>query len=150
MNEIRRYEDYVIKFLSFKLNYYTTFAILEYILMNGVVFNNEFHSHEDRSAIKDKIKKVNKIAFQLLGNLIEDNNYVNFNHIEVAFACVTFAREVLKFKHVFPVDLEKIYDLKMGNFAKCYQYIAEYVKLNLFILLLIITIITIENFNLMI
>lgn len=125
MNEVRKYEDYVMKFLSFKLNFITSFNIIEFILSNGVVFNNEFHYEENPSVIKDRVKKVNKLAFQLLITFVEDSNYINYNHIEVAFSCVVFAKELMKFKDVFPAELEKIYNLKMGNFVKCYQYITR-------------------------
>ena len=124
MNEVRKYEDYVLKFLSFKLNYFTTFSIMETLMYNGIVFNNELSSHESKIILKEKIKKVNKIAFQILSNFVEDINYVNFNHIEIAFACIVFARECLKFKNIFPCEFEHVYNIKMGNILKCYQYIS--------------------------
>lgn len=124
INEVRRYEDYVIKFLSHKLNYYTTFSILEYLLSNGIAFYNEFSHHDSKTAIKEKIKKLNKLSFQILNSIVEDINYVNFNHIEIAFSCVVYAREVMKFKTIFHPEFEKIYDLKMGNILKCYHFIA--------------------------
>lgn len=58
MNEVRTYEDYVLKFLSFKLNYFTTFTILELILSNGVLFNSEFHVDDSFQSIKDKVKRL--------------------------------------------------------------------------------------------
>ena len=126
MNEVRKYEDYVLKFLSFKLNYFTTLNVLELILSIGVVFNHEFNHDDSTFIIKEKVKKVNKLAFQILLNFIEDHNYVNFNHIDIAFACAIFAKEILKFKDLFPYELEKIYNLKLGNFYKCFQYISRY------------------------
>lgn len=123
--EVRKYEDYVMKFLSFKLNYFTTFNILEYLILNGIAFNNDFQAGESASGIKDKIKKMNKISFQVLTSFVEDINYVNFNHIEVAFSCITFAREVMRFKAVFHPELEKVYNIKMGNFLKCYHYLSS-------------------------
>jgi len=125
MNEVRKYEDYVLKFLSFKLNFFTTYNIIELLLCNGVILNNEFSSDENNLVIKEKIKKVNKLAFQVLCNFVEDINYINYNHIEIAFSCVVFAKELMKFKDIFPPELEKIYNLKMGNFIRCYQYIAR-------------------------
>ena len=125
MNEVRKYEDYALKFLSFKLNYFTTYSILELLLINGIIFNNEFGIDESSSSIKEKVKKTNKLAFQVLSNFMEDLNYVNFNHIEIAFSCAVFAKEIMKFKNVFPLELEKIYNIKMGNFVKCYQYVAK-------------------------
>jgi len=125
MNEIRKYEDYVLKFLSFKLNFYTTFTIIEYLLSNGVIMSNEFHSDENSQVIREKVRRVNKLSFQILINFIEDSSYINFNHIDVAFSCVVFAKELLKFKDVFTPELEKIYNLKMGNFVRCYQYVSS-------------------------
>jgi hypothetical protein len=125
MNEVRKYEDYVLKFLSFKLNFFTTFNIVETILSNGVVFNYECSNDDGYSTIKEKVKKVNKLSFQILLGFIEDPAYVNFNHIEVAFSCIVFAKELLRFKEIFPPELEKVYNIKMGNFIKCFQYVSR-------------------------
>lgn len=124
MNEIRKYEDYVLKFLNFKINYYTTCSILEFLLSNGVVFNYEFQD-EILTSIREKVKYVNKLSFKILMNFVEDINYLNYNHIDIAFSCIVLAREILKFKELFPIEFEKVYLLKIGNFFKCYQYLAE-------------------------
>lgn len=124
MNEVRKYEDYVLKFLSFKINFFTTYSILEFIMSNGIIFSHEFSSEESMFVMKEKVKKVSKLAFQVLLNFVEDCAYINYNHIEVAFSCAVFAKELMKFKDVFPNELEKVYNLKMGNFVRCYQYLS--------------------------
>lgn len=125
MNDIRKYEDYVLKFLSFKLNYFTTYSILEYIISNGVIFEKDFKHDESLSSIKEKVKRVNKLSFQILVSYIEDPNYLNFNHIEIAFSCILAAKDMLKFKNIFPIELENIYGLKLGVFAKCFYNISR-------------------------
>lgn len=123
MSEVRKYEDYVIKFLSFKLSYFTTYNILEYLILNGTVFSNEINI-TDQIYVKDKLRRLNKTAFIVLSNIVEDSNYVNFNHIELAFSCLVFAREVMKLKVPFHTEFERIYNLKQGNIQRCYQYVS--------------------------
>ncbi len=127
MNEVRKYEDYVLKFLSFRLDYYSSFTILEFLLYNGIVFNNEIKltcENESKSSLKEKIKTLNKLTFQILNSSIEEVAYTNFNHIELAFSCVVYARELMKLKNIYPVEFEKVYNIKLCNIIECYKFIS--------------------------
>lgn len=110
MLEVRKYEDYAIKFLSFKLNYYTSLNILEFLILNGIAFNNDFPNLDSYLTIS-KVKKLNKISFQVLTSFVEDINSINFNHIEIAFSCICFARDALRLKPLHS-ELERIYNIK--------------------------------------
>lgn len=123
MTDVRRYEDYVLKFLSYRLNYYTSYTILEFLLNNGIVFNYEFRPDDNFTYIRDKVLKAYKFAIQLLICYSEENAFTNFNNIYLAFSCVVVAKELVGFTHTMNIELEKIYNIKVGNFIKCYQYL---------------------------
>jgi len=123
MKDVRKHEDFVIKFLNFRLSYFTTFSVLEVLLKNGIIFNYELNMDAPKLINKDIIKRVNKVCFKLLTNFAEDINYVIYNHIDIAFSCIVLAKDILKFKETFNPELEALYNLKTGNFAKCYNYL---------------------------
>ena len=123
--ELRRYEDLVVKFLNYQLNYLTPFSVLEVLLKNGIVFNYELNLGLPINFNKEIIKNTNQLCFKLLSIFVENVLYVGFNHIDIAFSCVIIAKEIMKFKHPFNSELEELYSIKVGNFLKCYNQITK-------------------------
>lgn len=126
MTDVRRYEDYALKFLSFRLNYLTAYYILECFLSNGIIFNYEFKGDEIASSIKDRVLKTYRLSRHILRNFSYQIGFVNYNIIYIAYSCLMLAKELNGFKEPFNVELENLYDIKAGNFFKCYQYIQTY------------------------
>jgi hypothetical protein len=127
LNEVRKYEGIIIILMNFKLDYFTSYYLLETILSHGVVFTNELTSIElsDKKACKDKLKRLYKLAIDINKLFIEDITSLEYDMFEIAATCVVMSKELMKFEVSWNPELEKLYSLDLNSLSNCYNAILK-------------------------
>lgn len=129
LSEVRKYEFMVLKLMEFKLDYFTSYYLTETILSHGVVFTHEIQKMNitDAKVIKEKLKKLYRLALDINKMFVEDADILKFNALEVAATCITMAKELHKFEIPWNPELEHLYKIDSKSLATCYNAILKYV-----------------------
>jgi hypothetical protein len=110
--EIKIYEDYCVKTLNYRLNYFTTYHFVNLFLNNGLVFKSEIKEGID-------IKQMGGMIISILDILIDDNRYLDFSPLQVAWSIFSIARENYNLEPISQVFC-KIYGIKAQNILPCF------------------------------
>jgi hypothetical protein len=115
----------VVKLMDFKLDIFTSYYLTETILSHGVVFSSEFNSMgiTESRAIKDKIKKVNRLALDINKMFIEDIECMRFSSLQIAATSIMMAKELLKFETSWNTELKHLYRIDGDSLNSCYNSI---------------------------
>lgn len=125
LSEVRKYECIVVNLMDFKLDIFTSYYLTETMLSHGVVFTNELNSMgiiESRS-IKDKIKKINRLALDINKMFIEDIESLKFSSLQIAATSIMMAKELLKFQTSWNPELRHLYKIEDQSLNFCYNSI---------------------------
>jgi len=140
LSDVRKWEDFCVKALFFKLDFYTAFDCLDYFLRNGIFFEDEmdsqntgnkfttknrktsiesFRSSMSCSSQPEKAELVNFYANDLLKQFFESNICLQFNPLQIACACVCLTRENFKMKETKSKLFEEIYKIEGIYYEAC-------------------------------
>lgn len=127
LNEVRKYECMIAFLMEFKLDQFTSYYLTETILSHGVVFTSELQTMNltDAKAIKDKLKKLYRLALDINKMFVEDIQSLQFNAIDIAATSIVMAKELLKFENIWNSELEWLYDVKLNDLTPCYNSILK-------------------------
>lgn len=127
LNEVRKYEFMVASLMEFQLDHYTSYYLTETILSHGVVFTNELleMNIKDSKSIKDKLKKLYRLALDINKMFVEDPLSLQFSNLEIAATSVVMAKELLKFDNPWNFELEELYGVKLNDLTPCYNSILK-------------------------
>ena len=127
LTEVRKYKCLVVKLLDFKLDFFTSYYITETILAHGVVFTKELQSlnYLDPKVIKDKLKKLYRLALDINKMFIEDILCLKFSMLDIAATSIVMAKELLKFEISWNPELEHLYQIKQSSLTSCYNSILK-------------------------
>lgn len=125
LSEVRKYECIVVKLMEFKLDIFTSYYLTETILSHGVVFTSELSSMgiTESRAMKDKIKKVNRLALDINKMFIEDIESMRFSSLQIAATSIMMAKELLKFETSWNLELKHLYRIDGDSLNSCYNSI---------------------------
>lgn len=104
--------------LDYKLNYFSSYYILEFFLNNGVLFEHE---------ICNDVEYLNSVTTKIINFFLEDIRYLDFSPIHIACAVITLARDLLKIKEPWSNIFTKIYGIKHEDFINCYFVLKRYI-----------------------
>lgn len=127
LNEVRKYEFMVVKLMDFKLDYFTSYYLTETILSHGVIFTHELQKMNltDTKTIKEKIKKMYRLALDINKMFVEDIQIMKFNALDVSATCIMMAKELLKFDIPWNPELEHLYKIPSKSLNSCYNSILK-------------------------
>lgn len=127
LSEVRKYEFIAIKLLDFKLDIHTSYYITETILSHGIVFTYELNKMgiTDSKSVKDKIKKVYRLALDINKMFAEDIESLNFTPLEIAATSIIMAKELMKFETTWNKELEYLYKIESDKLIACYSTIVK-------------------------
>lgn len=127
VNEVRKYEVIVMQLADYKLNVFTSIYLTEAILSQGVTFSHEFKRMNivDSKGIKDKLKKLNRLAIDINKMFIENIDSIQFNALEIALTSINLSKELMKFDEQLGKELESLYGVDTINLASCYDAIIQ-------------------------
>ena len=111
LNEVRKSEFTVAALMEFRLDHYTSYYLTETILSHGVVFTSELQAMnlKDSKSIKEKLKKLYRLALDINKMFVEDISSLKFSNFEIAATSVVMAKELLKFELTWNNELEELY-----------------------------------------
>ena len=127
VSEVRKYEFMVIKLLEFKLDFFTSYYLTETILSHGVVFTYEIQKMgiKEAKAIKDIVKKLNKLALDINKIFIENIESMKFSALEIAATSILMAKELLQFEITWNNELKHLYGINSEDLSLCYNSILK-------------------------
>jgi hypothetical protein len=127
LNEVRKYEFMIACLMEFKLDHFTSYYLTETILSHGVVFTSELQAMnlKDSKSIKDKLKKLYRLALDINKMFVEDIHSLQFSALEIAATSVVMAKELLKFENIWNNELEWLYGVKLNDLTPCYNSILK-------------------------
>lgn len=127
LNEVRKYEFMVVKLIDFKLDFFTSYYITETILSHGVVFSHELEKMNINQVkvIKEKLKKMYRLALDINKMFIEDITCIKYNSLEISATCIMMSKELLKFECCWNKELEHLYKLEPSTLNSCYNSILK-------------------------
>lgn len=127
LNEVRKYEYMVVKLMDFKLDYFTSYYMTETILSHGVIFTHELQKMNltDTKTIKEKIKKMYRLALDINKMFVEDIQIMRFTALEVSATCIMMAKELHKFENPWNPELEYLYKIESKSLNSCYNAILK-------------------------
>lgn len=127
LNEVRKYEFMVGYLMLFQLDHYTSYYLTESILSHGVIFTHELQelNLKDGKEIKDRIKKLYRLALDINKMFVEDEVSLKYNNLLIACTSIVMAKELLKFKDTWNEELEILYKVKLSDMTSCYNSILK-------------------------
>lgn len=126
LKDVRKYENHCIKFLDYKLDFFTSYDILTSIINIGLFFNDEIN----QDVIVDKIFAY---AYKLLNHFVLNNMSLKFTSIQIGFSILCLTRERFKLDEERTNFLLKFYEFNKDYFMECMTIIKieEISKINL-------------------
>jgi hypothetical protein len=126
LKDVRKYENHCIKFLDYKLDFFTSYDILTYIINIGLFFNDEIHSDYP-------VEKVFLYAYKLLNHFVFNNLSLKFNPLQIGISIMCLTRERFKFDEERTDFLLNFYGYKKDYFYECMNVIKleEISKMNI-------------------
>ena len=130
-NYIRKLEVNVLKKLNYKINYISFFNVIQFFLMNGIVFNSDIITDTNYTSAYFLVHHI--------CDIILDNglNYFNYNQVSLACAIVALSREISE-KEKWPSIFEELYHINESHFQnefnfvkKVYSIKTQMVKINI-------------------
>lgn len=127
LNEVRKYEFMVVKLMDFKLDFFTSYYTTETILSHGIIFTHELQKMNiiETKIIKEKLKKIYRLALDINKMFIEDISCIKYNALEISATCIMMAKELLKFESCWNPELEHLYKLESKSLNSCYNSILK-------------------------
>lgn len=131
IKDVRKYEEFCLKCLNYKLGCYTAYSILRYFLNLGIVFEDEFEifidseSNSERSDIsscRDTIGLIYSYSYDLIKTIIKDNKSLLFNQMQLALSIIVLTRDNFKFEKEKTKLLLIIYGYDYNYFSECMNY----------------------------
>ena len=105
-----------LKIVKYNLNIPTSFAILKYIFICGIIFVNEIKETE--------IKKIYDKSLEILGFCVEQNEiYIKFNSIQVVFGIIYLIRKQYNLKNNIAKYFDDLFGIKFSYIKECIKVI---------------------------
>jgi len=122
LKEIIEIESICLKKLEYHLSFPQPINFLNIFLLNGIVFNTDENDTKKKSISCSIYMK----PYDILSELISLNaDYLKFHPLELACACIAFAREsykLSKWHYVF----EKIFGIYESKFNDAYNFVRNF------------------------
>ena len=107
-----------LKLLKYNINIPTSFTIMKYMFICGIIFEEEI-----------SIKEYSKINEECLNLLLfcNNNNEVAFyyNPVLIVFSVIYIIRKKYKFKFMDTLDLFSLFDIKFNQIKECVKLISK-------------------------
>jgi len=107
-----------LKLLKYNINIPTSFTIMKYMFICGIIFEEEI-----------SIKEYSKINEECLNLLLfcNNNNEVAFyyNPVLIVFSVIYIIRKKYKFKFMDTLDLFSLFDIKFNQIKECVKIISK-------------------------
>ena len=107
-----------LKLLKYKINIPTSFTIMKYMFICGIIFEEEIN-----------IKEYSKINEECLNLLLfcNNNNEIAFyyNPVLIVFSVIYIIRKKYKFKFMDTLDLFSLFDIKFNQIKECVKLISK-------------------------
>ena len=114
---IRKMETNVLKKLNYKLNYISFFNVIQFFLMNGIVFTVD--------TITEKYTSIYFLVEQICDIILENGlYYLNYNPILLACAIIALARQ-LSHHEKWPTIFNELYSVDELSFQNEFEFIYE-------------------------
>lgn len=112
LKDVRKYEDFCVKQLNYKLDYYTAIDILEHVLSNGFIFSDEILS-------PCHIEKMYKYAYSTLSSFISDSKSLEYDPLHIAFCCVFMTRSNFALELYRMAEINSFYGVDFESYSDC-------------------------------
>ena len=107
-----------LKVVKYNLNIPTSLTILKYILICGIIFANEINENE--------IKNIYKKSIDILFFCVEQNEiYLKFNPIQVAFGVIYLIRKKYNLKNNITKYFDELFGIKFSYIKECTKMIEQ-------------------------
>lgn len=107
-----------LKLLKYNINIPTSFTIMKYMFICGIIFEEEIN-----------IKEYSKINEECLNLLLfcNNNNEIAFyyNPVLIVFSIIYIIRKKYKFKFMDTLDLFSLFDIKFNQIKECVKLISK-------------------------
>ena len=107
-----------LKLLKYNINIPTSFTIMKYMFICGIIFEEEIN-----------IKEYSKINEECLNLLLfcNNNNEIAFyyNPVLIVFSVIYIIRKKYKFKFMDTLDLFSLFDIKFNQIKECVKLISK-------------------------
>ena len=107
-----------LKLLKYNINIPTSFTIMKYMFICGIIFEEEI-----------SIKEYSKINEECLNLLLfcNNNNEIAFyyNPVLIVFSVIYIIRKTYKFKFMDTLDLFSLFDIKFNQIKECVKLISK-------------------------
>jgi hypothetical protein len=125
VKEIKKYEELCLKYLEYKLNYFTAYDFIHYFLTFGVLFvkespsiNNSYYPQNNN--IYNNIENFNQQILNIFSCFVFDNKIIEYTPIQIACACISLARQFSKIEKWDDIFIQ-LYKIKFSDFNNCFE-----------------------------
>ena len=115
LNDLLSIERRALYVLNYNLGYFTPMCFMEFLLLNGILFNTDYLEKREYDEIYSRVEEV------LEQLMIESNCYLKYKFFHVACAVVAYCRENLKLEK-WPKMLAKDFNLDFSLFQNEYEF----------------------------
>jgi hypothetical protein len=121
IKDVRKYEDYLIKVLDYKLDYYTPYCITSFFIQHGIVFNDEILLLNGCKPLELEQK-----CYEVLNLFIQENQFLEYSSIQIALAVVLLVRDNYNLERN---KMQLFYQLfKLEEFSSIFEKCARDIK----------------------
>lgn len=107
-----------LKIIKYNLNIPTSYTILNYLMICGYIFNNEF-----------EIKEMDKIydeCLKILNFCVEQNEiYINYNPVQIVFGIIYLIRKRNNLKTNIIKYMNDLFNVKFSSIKECIKLISK-------------------------
>lgn len=104
----------VLKLLKYKLNYFSSYEILNIFFYNGIVYSGEIINKS-----REFINIVYCFAKKILYDIVHNEHILKFNNLQIAFSVVHLTRKNFGFKNNFFNLIKKFYNIHLNDYKSC-------------------------------
>lgn len=104
----------VLKLLKYKLNYFSSYEILNMFFYNGFVYSWEVNNKS-----KEFINIIYCFAKKIFYDIAHKEHILKFNNLQIAFSVVHLTRKNFGFKHNFFNLIKKFYNFHLIDYKSC-------------------------------
>ena len=110
-----------LQILEYKLDYYHPIYFMEFLLINGIIFNTDLINNEESY-------KVYSSALNILEYImIENNKYLKYHPFYISCSIVCLCRENSNLE-IWPFILSHVFNIQFSNFKEVFEFISSLYK----------------------
>lgn len=119
VKDVKRYEEFCLRVLQYKLDHFTALDYLQFLLNCGIILIEEINN----ISINITLEMIYNQSYLILSDFIYDNRFCEFSPLQIACTCVALARDAFKLpnKLEFNKLLVSIFQLSFGDYRECYE-----------------------------